>query len=196
MSRAWPVDGLDPDGPVLANARRILAVRTAEYYAFAPIVSHPELASELHDMRIVAKRLRYTLELFRAQFGKVGERQIERARAIQEALGTLHDHDVRIALIGDELSRVMAEQCRATREAIARASETELPAIAAAALRPPPDDPRRGLIALLGREYVARRAAYQAFHDLWQRHAAEGMREELVALSALPLPATSERRAA
>ena len=196
MSRAWPVDGLDPDGTVLANARRILAVRIAEYYAFAPIVPHPELASALHDLRIAAKRLRYTLELFRAQFGKVGERQIERARAVQEALGTLHDHDVRIALIGDELSRVTAEQCRATQAAVARASEAELPAIAAAVLRPPPDDPRRGLIALLGREHAARRAAYQAFLDLWQRHATEGMRQELVALSALPLPEASERRAA
>jgi hypothetical protein len=196
MSRAWPVDGLDPDGPVLANARRILAVRIAEYYAFAPIVAHPELASELHDLRIAAKRLRYTMELFRAQLGKVGERQIERARAVQEALGTLHDHDVRIALIGDELSRVTAEQCRVIQAAIARASETELPAIAAAALRPPPDDPRRGLIALLGREHAARRAAYQAFLDLWRQHAAEGMREELVALSALPLSEAGERRAA
>ena len=48
-------------------------------------------------MRISAKRLRYTLELFRPQFGKAGERQIERVKTVQELLGTLHDHDVRIA---------------------------------------------------------------------------------------------------
>ena len=53
---------------------------------------------ELHNLRISAKRLRYTLELFRAVFGESGERQIERVKAIQEELGNLHDADVRIAL--------------------------------------------------------------------------------------------------
>jgi CHAD domain-containing protein len=151
LSRAWPVDDVDPTAPVIDNARRVLAVRIAEFYSFEPIVSHPELSEALHDMRISAKRLRYTLELFRSQFGKAGERQIERVKAIQELLGTLHDHDVRIDLIGEELSQLMVEQSRKTRSDIADASPDELAAIAAAALRPPPDDPRRGLIALLGR---------------------------------------------
>src|SRR5215211_188786 len=104
MSRAWPVDDVDPRAPVLENARRVLAIRIAEFYSYEPIVSYPELSEALHDLRISAKRLRYTLELFRPQFGKSGERQIERVKAMQETLGTLHDHDVRIDMIGDELS--------------------------------------------------------------------------------------------
>jgi hypothetical protein len=181
--RAWPVEDIDPDGSVLENARRVLAVRTAEFYSYAPIVNHPELSEALHNLRIAAKRLRYTLELFRPQFGELGERQVERVKAVQEALGILHDHDVRIALIGDELSRLMLEQSHELRTAIAGASADELAAIAAAALRPPPDDPRRGLIALLGREHAARRAAYAGFRDIWSRNAEERMRNELVALS-------------
>src|SRR5919112_128539 len=156
MSRAWAVTDVDPDAPVIDNARRVLAVRIAELYSFEPVVSHSELSEALHDMRISAKRLRYTLELFRPQFGKAGERQIERVKKIQEELVTLHDHDVRIDLIGDDLSRIMAEQSRKTRADIADASPDELAAIAAVALRPPPDDPRRGLIALLGREHAGR----------------------------------------
>ena len=188
MSRAWPVRDLNPQAPVLDNARRVLAIRIAEFYSYEPIVPHPELSEGLHDLRISAKRLRYTLELFRPQFGKAGERQIERVKAIQEALGTLHDHDVRIELIGDELSRFMVEQSQKTRLEIADASPDELALIAAAALRPPADDPRRGLIALLGREHAGRRAAYARFRELWERYAEDGMRRELVKLSATPLP--------
>jgi hypothetical protein len=188
VSRAWAVEDIDPDAPVIDNARRVLAVRIAEFYSFEPIVSHPELSVALHDMRISAKRLRYTLELFRPQFGKAGERQIERVKAIQELLGTLHDYDVRIDLIGDELSQLMVEQSRQTRTDIAEASADELTGIAAAALRPPPDDPRRGLIALLGREHAARRAAYAQFRELWDTYAGDGMRRDLVTLSVKPLP--------
>jgi hypothetical protein len=191
VSRAWSVDDVDPDAPVVDNARRILAVRIAEFYSFEPIIPHPELSEALHDLRISAKRLRYTLELFRPQFGKAGERQIERVKTIQERLGTLHDHDVRIDLIGDELSRLMVEQSQKMRSDIADASPDELAGIAAVALRPPPDDPRRGLIALLGREHAGRRTAYARFRELWDRCAGEGMRRDLVALSVTPL---SERR--
>jgi hypothetical protein len=187
LSRAWPVDDVDPNAPVIDNARRVLAVRIAEFYSFEPIVSHPELSEALHDMRISAKRLRYTLELFRSQFGKAGERQIERVKAIQELLGTLHDHDVRIDLIGEELSQLMVEQSRKTRSDIADASPDELAAIAAAALRPPPDDPRRGLIALLGREHAGRRAAYAQFRELWDSCDGGGMRRDLVELSVTPI---------
>ncbi len=186
MSRAWPVHNVDANAPVLVNARRVLGVRIAEYYSYEPIVGHPELSLALHDLRISTKRLRYTLELFRTEFGDEGERQIERVKAIQETLGDLHDHDVRIEMIGDELSRLMLEQSRETRAAIAEASPDMLASIATAALRPPPDDPRRGLIALLGREHGKRREAYQRFRDLWDAYAGEGMRADLVALSTNP----------
>jgi hypothetical protein len=188
MSRAWPVEDIDPQASVIDNARRVLAVRIAEFYSFEPIVSHPELSEALHDMRIAAKRLRYSLELFRPQLGKAGERQIDRVKSVQELLGTLHDHDVRIDLIGEELSQLIVEQSRKTRSDIADASPDQLAAIAAAALRPPPDDPRRGLIALLGREHASRRAAYARFREAWDSYTDNGMRRDLVALSVTPLP--------
>ena len=103
MSRAWPVDNLDPEATLAENARRILAVKMAELYSYAPVVHQADAVEQLHDMRIAAKRLRYSLELFRVVFGELGEVQIERVRSLQEALGELHDLDVRIALIEDEL---------------------------------------------------------------------------------------------
>src|SRR6478735_855892 len=180
MSRAWEVPNLDPNASVAENACRVLAVRTAEFYSYEPIVSYPEFDVALHDLRISAKRLRYTLELFRPQYGKVGERLIERVKAVQESLGVLHDHEVRIALIGDELTVLAVEQSQHAQAAIAEASPEDLPSLTSASLRPPPDDPRRGLIALLGREHEARRAAYAEFRALWSQLAAEGLRRELV----------------
>ena len=188
MSRPWPVVDVDPDAAIEVNARRILAVRIAELFSYSPIASQPEMSEALHDMRIAAKRLRYTLEIFRPQLAEAGERQIHRVKAIQEALGSLHDHDVRISLIGDELSRLPVEQSRETRAAIAAALPDDLESIAASAPRPLPDDPRRGLIALLGREHAARRAAFNQFHALWERFGSEGMRADLVSLSTSPLP--------
>ena len=96
-------------------------------------------------------------------------------------------HDVRIDIIGDELSQLMVEQSRKTRSDISDSSPEEVAAIAAAALRPPPDDPRRGLIALLGREHAGRRTAYARFRELWDTYGADGMRRDLVELSITPL---------
>ena len=56
-------------------------------------------------------------------------------------------------------------------------------AIAASVLRPPPDDPRRGLIALLGREHARRSARYQSFKRLWDQQMADGVRADLARLS-------------
>lgn len=197
MTRAWPVDGIDCDAELATNARRILAVKVAEFYAYAPIVPIEEAVEPLHDMRIAAKRLRYSLELFRGVFGDVGEAQIEQVKAIQEELGAVHDHDVRIGLIEAELAAVAVEQSAAVGEALAGANGDDHAAIAASVLRPPPDDPRRGLIALLGREHVARRTRYRAFRTLWDRWAKDDLRRDLVQLSSFPLaPAGGGDRAA
>jgi len=182
----FAVEGLDPKGSPAENARRILSVRIAEFYHYLPIV-HDEQAGELlHELRIAAKRLRYTLELFHETFGDEGERQIERVKAIQEALGDLHDCDVRIAIIEDELVALAGRQMRELSAALKREPIERHRSITSSALRPPPDDPRRGLLALLSRQHVARHEAYTRFVEHWDRYAAEGMRAELVALSHSP----------
>lgn len=187
MTRAWPVEDVDPDASLAENARRILAVRMAEYYSYARVVPIEDAIEALHDLRISAKRLRYTLELFRKVFGELGETQIGRVKAIQEELGSLHDHDVRMDLIEDELRGLGKEMVGAVGRALSAAPEADHAAIQAAALRPPPDDPRRGLLALLGREQRRRRERYLAFRRLWDRFEAEGMRADLAALSSSPL---------
>lgn len=191
MSRAWRVKGLRPQGSLAENARKILAVRIGEFYSFAPIVDDDTATGSLHDLRIAAKRLRYTLELFRSVFGEQGERQIERVRTIQEILGRLHDTDVRIMVIQDELARLAEEQNRQLAQALAETAAEHLQAITSSALRPPPDDPRRGLLNVLGREYARRRKHVTEFRETWRRYQEEGMRAELVALTSWNEPLAS-----
>ena len=192
MTRAWPVDGLDPDAPTAENARRILAVRMAELFALEPAMWLESAVRHQHDLRIAAKRLRYTLELFREEFGASGERQIERAKALQEVLGALHDHDVQIKLVEDELLRIGAESIAALLAEVAATAADEVESLATTALRPPPDDPRRGLLALLGREHARRRTRYRDAQRLWWQFADEGFRADLTALSASPVVAKDE----
>lgn len=194
MAKAWPVDGIDPDASLEENARRILAVRIAELYSYEAVLDDPREMKAHHDQRIAAKRLRYTLELFRAVFGELGELQIERIKQIQELLGQLHDTDVRIALIEDELAKLAIEQTVQLGRSLASAPSTSHQAIATAALRPPPDDPRRGLYALLGRQYALRQETFIAFQTRWTELKAEGMRADLVKLSSTPIPVSIERR--
>jgi hypothetical protein len=187
MARAWPVRKLNPKATLAENARIILRVRIAEFFSYAPIVTDERQTEALHNLRIAAKRLRYTLELFRTVFGDEGERQIECVREIQELLGQLHDHDVRIVLIEDELTRLAVEQTADIGRALAAAPASSHQAITTSALRPPPDDPRRGLLALLSRQHASRHEIHSAFARRWSDLAEAGMRADLVALSAMPL---------
>jgi hypothetical protein len=189
VSKRFAVTDLDPKRSLAENARIILKMRIAEYYHYTPIVHDEHAGVLLHELRIAAKRLRYTLEMFRDVFGEDGERQIERVKAIQELLGELHDCDVRIELIEDELAELAGRQMRELSTRLKTEPIERHRSITSSALRPPPDDPRRGLLALLSRQHVARHSFYEQFVERWDAYAAEGMRAELVALSQTPVQA-------
>jgi hypothetical protein len=59
-------------------------------------VGDPRNVTELHDLRIAAKRLRYTLELFRFAFTSELNGLIDEVKSIQEHIGDMHDADVMI----------------------------------------------------------------------------------------------------
>ena len=192
MAKAWPVPNVDPGASVALNARRILAVRIAELYGWTPVVPHPHAVEPLHAMRISAKRLRYTLELFAEEFGAEGGKAIRQVKEVQELLGTLHDIDVRIALIEDELASTSLEHARTLGPRLAASDRAEHQSIVSTALRPPPDDPRRGLVSLLSRQHQERQEQYRQFVERWAALQSDGMRRRLVALSS-PLEPLPER---
>ena len=97
--KAQRISGLEREMPLAEAARRIVAVRTAELYAFVPEALGEHAVSAMHDMRIAAKRLRYLLELVSFCFGDVGEEARATARALQDVLGEIHDCDVMLERI-------------------------------------------------------------------------------------------------
>ncbi len=65
-----------------------------ELIAFDEIADFPDKKTELHAMRIAAKRFRYTLEIFAPLYSGGLKTWIKSIKEIQEQLGNLHDCDV------------------------------------------------------------------------------------------------------
>jgi len=79
--------------PLSIYQRSYLAIssRLGKLVAYEPYVHQPDRVEELHAMRIAAKRLRYTMEVFAPLYQDELERPLEAAREAQTKLGDLHD---------------------------------------------------------------------------------------------------------
>ncbi len=160
--KAKRVRKLDPKGPLVENAARIVRLRLDEMRSFVPAALRPECASEQHDLRIAAKRLRYVLEATGFCFGGPADVARRRARDVQGVLGDLHDCDVMLPRIGDHVGRLRAEDAAAVR---ARAAGDDLePALVAAA---PHRGAYRGLELLAVHVEARRGLLFERFVELW-----------------------------
>lgn len=170
------VKHLDPSAPLADNAQRIVGVRLDELCSFVPAVLDPEAVTELHDMRIAAKRLRYVLEVTAQPcFGPYAKTATKRAKELQDLLGEIHDCDVqlpRVEALVEELRDADADELRR------RAGEApDLdPALAA---RLPHAGTWRGLIALEAYLRARRDLLYGRFLILWRDLEREGFRARL-----------------
>ena len=100
MAKALPLYAVNSQASLRSNAPLMLHTRLEELYQFAPYISDPAAVHELHNMRIAAKRLRYTLEVFAPCFsGKDFDKVYTQAKSIQEQIGEIHDRDVRGPLL-------------------------------------------------------------------------------------------------
>jgi hypothetical protein len=94
--KAKRVKGIRCDAPVTDNARRIIETRLQEMLSFSPWVADQNNVEEIHNLRIAAKRLRYSLELFRFGLPSGTGGLIDEVKEIQEHIGDMHDADVMI----------------------------------------------------------------------------------------------------
>lgn len=92
-----------PQGAVGENVRRIIRARLTEMYIWAQYMRDERRAREQHQLRIAAKRLRYTLELFREFLPEQANDAIKEIKGLQDALGLLHDCDVLLAILRSAL---------------------------------------------------------------------------------------------
>lgn len=92
--KARAVTGLDPAGPLRANASEIVQTRLGELRGFADAALAPDASAVQHDLRIAAKRLRYVLELVAPCFGAEADVARDACKRLQSLLGDLHDCDL------------------------------------------------------------------------------------------------------
>jgi hypothetical protein len=191
MAKAWKVTGLRPRMSLRSVARRVLAVRIAEFYSYAPFIHDPERVTELHDMRIAGKRLRYTLEIFRAAYPTGVEEAIEQVKTIQELLGQIHDADVLAVMLRERLATIAREEEEALLARLdAEVDEEARLAISRAHFGRREDDRRLGIAALLGRTVHRRRRRYADYLDLWAQLETRDFRQQLESLTQRPATAT------
>lgn len=190
--KAARVRGLDPKGPLIDNAARILRLRLAELRSFMPDALDRRNETEQHDLRIAAKRLRYVLELSEFCFGAEAERARRRAREIQDVLGDLHDCDMMTPRIAEHAERLRLQDASAVQQHAGRASALE-PALAAGA---PNTDAYRGLEVLAVHIEARRGLLFDRFVELWAELEAEATWDELEQAIEARLRAARGRRKA
>ena len=174
--KARRVKGLDCDGGLAENARRIVLVRLDELFSFDPAVRDPRAVEELHDMRIAAKRLRYILELTEPALGDAARLGTKEAKGLQGLLGDIHDCDVMVPRVRDEVERLRAQDAAVVRaSADPRAKDLEPEAVR----RAPNLGRYRGLEALATYLTARRGVLYARFIGEWDRLQRGRFRERL-----------------
>ncbi len=68
--------------------------RLDTFLSYEEIIYQPDKVAELHQMRIAAKWLRYTMETFAPLYAEQLKPYLEAVRAVQDLLGEIHDSDV------------------------------------------------------------------------------------------------------
>ena len=167
MAKAQPVLGVDPDNSIRANAALIIAVRVAELIAWERYIDDPAKMLELHQMRIAAKRLRYTMELFAPFYGSDFAAAINQIKAIQEQLGGIHDADVLVPEVRAHLVEIL-QPPRKKKSAVG--------------VHCADFDAAAGLLALCRRKQEERDALYVKFLAAWRKMRADGFFESLRAM--------------
>lgn len=159
MAKALPVFAVSPHGLLAENAPLILHTRLEELYRFAPFIADPTRKDDLHNMRIAAKRLRYTLEIFAPCFtGKEYQWLSNQVKSVQEQIGEIHDADVREPLFREFVQ-------------------------AHAAKRP---EIRVGLENLARAEHDKRARLYRKFLTFWDKLQRQGFKSRFLHLMAEP----------
>ncbi len=188
MAKPRPVPGIVPDARLRPNARRIMRVRIEEIYQYDGLVADPANITELHDMRIAFKRLRYLLEIFGQAFTEDLTPFLEEVKAMQDVLGDIHDCDVQVPMLEEHLRWLDAREAEAVQALVAQPA-TSRPGSTEARLRSfrgrldeaRRGDERPGIHTLIAQRRAMRVELYRRFLEEWRRLRAERFRQRLEA---------------
>ena len=190
MAKAKSLTMLNPQAPAGENARRIARIRLDEMYSYATQVDAPYEVRGLHNLRIAAKRLRYTLEIFEDVLPPACQSIADELSQLQDELGALHDRDVMIALL--RLCMGSKDAGSNYQQALTKAGKQPdngklllQPALVAVVLDPDvalSPEQRYGLEQVLLKQMQAREECYRTFRQHWHRLQARDFRRELLDL--------------
>lgn len=146
---------------VYLRAAEAIRLQLEHFLAYDVYVYQPEHSTELHAMRIAAKHLRYTLEIFAELYKDTLKQPLKVVKEMQELLGDLHDSDVWI----DFVPKFMLEE---------RARTADYFGVDAYADRFVP-----GLTALQADRQRYRQKCYEEFVVAWERALADDVWNKL-----------------
>ena len=190
MAKPRPVKGLDPDGRLAPNARRVLTVRIDEVFAYDAAVRDPANVKDLHDLRIACKRLRYLLEIFGIAFTTDLDPYLDQVKELQDLLGDIHDCDVQIPMLEEHLAWLAQRESGAARRLVAESAgrvsgraptEEEYRAFKHRLEVGRRGGERLGVHALIGRRRRERNELYARFIETWTGMVQRGFRADLEA---------------
>ena len=187
MAKAKPLTFLDPQAHAGEMARRAIYTRLDEMYNWSAGVDNPYEVRGLHNLRIAAKRLRYTLEIFEDVIPPACRAFAGELAQVQDELGAVHDNDVMLALLrlclGSEDAGLAYEQALVKAGKQKSKGKPLLPAGMVSAVLDPDVAPgatqRYGLEQLLLKQSQSREEHYQAFRRHWHQLQARDFRREL-----------------
>ena len=183
MAKARPITGLDAHAPTGRIARIIARIRLDELYDWNRFADDPHHVHELHNLRIAAKRLRYTLEIFADVLPGACLSIVKELELIQEELGALHDRDVMIVLLrlcldgrGSDIisNHTLPDKNEQIVLPLELVADVVNPAVA------PIAEERYGLEQLLLRYQRDREEQFNTFQQHWQRLQARDFRQEIL----------------
>lgn len=156
--------------PVTETARTVIEARLDELIETRAMISGPADSTELHQLRIAAKRLRYSLEMFAICFPeKVAQERADAVREMQDVLGRIHDLDVLQDLLQERLAKIDEEaREEALRIAMAPTDGTRRDdELAERSRSDGMSDGRLGLYKVIAAKADERRRLYDRFTELW-----------------------------
>lgn len=168
MAKARQIHGIRPKASLRTNSRIVIGVRLEELLSFSGALLDPSHIRQLHDMRIAAKRLRYSLEMFAVCFPESGE-LLKQLTDMQERLGAIHDLDVLLGIFRERLAALDLE----AQQQVAEIMVSELSAIEknegveSLLISGDLESRRRGLIGLIGDKIALRRTLFDEFSHAW-----------------------------
>ncbi len=164
---------VDENSPyVYQQAYLAIAMRLENMLAYEIYVNQPERLEELHAMRIAAKRLRYTMEVFAPLYQDELKQQLKTARNVQTMLGDIHDCDVWVEYLPQFLDK---EKIR-TMEYYGHTRPLSR-------LKP-------GLLYLQQERQDHRMELYREFVKLWQQLQTQNVWDNLLEHISQPIPNT------